>query len=234
VLQQPQWTVYFAPEEEAPGRRYAWEVTTDGLDDEQLRICAAADGTPALSVYGAPLAAVELAPDNGVRLYRRFTSLPRASIVYAAETVADATARLDRLLDPGFDVRNVALTEAPLMLPAEAPQPASPAEIVRYDNQSVGIEAVAQRDGLLVLADQYFGGWEVTVDGQPATVLRVNHFMRGVPLSAGKHRVEFTFAPRSLAIGGALSLLGLVLVGALVFWNPRPGLWQCGPRQNGG
>ncbi len=80
-----------------------------------------------------------------------------------------------------------------------------------YDNNRVAIKATAQADGLLVLADQYFKGWEATVDGVPAPVQRVNHFMRGVPVTAGEHEVVFTFAPRSLQLGAALSLLGLLL-----------------------
>ena len=45
---------------------------------------------------------------------------------------------------------------------------------------------------------------------------RVNHFMRGVPITAGEHEVLFTFAPRSLQIGAVLSLLGLLLAAVLI------------------
>ena len=57
----------------------------------------------------------------------------------------------------------------------------------------------------------------------PTPVQRVNHFMRGVPLTAGQHKVVFTFAPRSLWLGGALTLLGLVLAGFLIAWDRRQG-----------
>ena len=33
--------------------------------------------------------------------------------------------------------------------------------------------------------DQYFEGWEASVDGMPVPVQRVNHIMRGVPVTAG-------------------------------------------------
>ncbi len=219
VLQQPQWTVYFAPEEDAPGRRYAWELATEGVDGETLRICANAAGGPALAAYGPRQAAVDLAPDNGVRLYRRFAPLPRAAVVYASETVTGTEARLDRLLDPNFDIRNIALTEAPLTLPAAPALPATRANIVAYDNNRVVIEATAAADGLLVLADQYYPGWEATVDGVSTPVVRANHVMRGVPLPPGKHTVVFAFAPRSLQLGGALTILGLVLAGFLIAWD---------------
>jgi uncharacterized membrane protein YfhO len=141
--------------------------------------------------------------------------------VYASELVDNASTRIDRLLDPSFDVRNIALTETPTALPENPALPASRAEIVQYGNNHVVVKAVAQADGLLVLADQYFTGWEATVDGEPAAVLRVNHVMRGVLLNAGQHTVTFTFAPRLLWIGSSLSILGLALCGVLVLANRR-------------
>jgi hypothetical protein len=216
VLRQGQWTVYFSPETDAPGRRYAWELSTEGAAGDGLRVCANSTGGPALSAYGPRLAAVDLPPDNGVRLYRRYAPLPRASVVYAADTITDSAGRLDRILDPAFDVRNTAVTEEAVSLPVTPTLPATPAEIVIYDNNQVVIKATAQADGLLVLADQYFQGWDATVDGVPVPVQRVNHFMRGVPVTAGEHEVVFTFTPRSLQIGAVLSLLGLLLAAVLI------------------
>lgn len=222
VLALPQWTVYFAPEEDAPGRRYAWKLSAAGLGEGSLRICAGPGGGPALAVYGQRQAPVELAPDSGVHLYRRFAPFPRASIVYAAETVDNPAARLDRLFDPAFDTRNIALTEAPTALPAAPPFPATEAEIVEYGSSRVVVTAAAQADGLLVLGDQYFGGWEAAVDGVAAPILRVNHVMRGVPLSPGRHTVVFTFAPRALQLGGSLAVLGLVLAVLLASLDSSP------------
>jgi hypothetical protein len=231
LLPQPQWTVYFAPEDDAPGRRYAWKLTMEGQDagtgagtgSSNLRLCAGPDGSPAFSAYGPRQAPVELPPDNGVRLYRRFAPFPRAAVVYAAETVGEQAVRLDRLLNPDFDARNIALAEVPLALPAVPPIPATRAEIAEYGNQRVVITATAQLDGLLVLADQYDAGWTAAVDGVPTPVLRVNHFMRGVPLPAGPHTVVFTFAPRSLQLGAGLAVLGLGLAGllAVLDWRER-------------
>lgn len=220
VLQEPQWTVYFAPEEDAPGRRYAWDLTAVHLRDDLL-LCADSSGSLAMSVYGAQLAAVDLPPDNGVRLYRRLAPHPHASVVYSAEVLDDAAMLLDRLLNPAFDARNVALVETALSLPVQPLQPATRAEIIQADNNRVVIDAVAQADGLLVLADQYYPGWQATVDGVPVAILRVNYIMRGVPLAAGRHRVEFVFAPRNLWLGGGLGVLGLALAASLALWERR-------------
>jgi hypothetical protein len=40
--------------------------------------------------------------------------------------------------------------------------------------------AVLRSTGLVVLADVHYPGWPLTVDGQPAEILRTNRAMRGV------------------------------------------------------
>jgi hypothetical protein len=70
--------------------------------------------------------------------------------------------------------------------------------------------------GLLILSDTYYPGWKVTVDGQPAQLLRTNYALRGVYLSTGKHQVVFRFAPHSLQLGlvstGTTLFVGLILL----------------------
>ncbi len=221
VLQQPQWTVYFAPETGAPGRDYLWQLSVEGSRDASLEICTDHSGAPALSVYGARMSEVELAEENGVHVYRRYAPFYRAAVVYAAQPAMGTDDDLDRLLDPAFDARNIALTDQPLDLPPQPARPATQAEIVVYENNRVVIQATAEDTGLLVLADQEYPGWQATVDGIPAPILRVNHVMRGVELSAGEHTVTFTFAPRPLQIGAVLTSLGLFLVILLLVWDRR-------------
>jgi uncharacterized membrane protein YfhO len=61
------------------------------------------------------------------------------------------------------------------------------------------------------LADQFFPGWQVHVDGREQEMLRANHTFRLVEVPAGESEVEFRYRPRSLAVGAVLSLLGIVL-----------------------
>lgn len=56
-------------------------------------------------------------------------------------------------------------------------------------------------EGLFVLSDQYYPGWTARVDGRPAPIYRVNYFARGLWLTPGKHRIEFSYWPNSLSYG---------------------------------
>jgi uncharacterized membrane protein YfhO len=140
--------------------------------------------------------------------------MPRAYVVYAAEVVASDQQAVERLLDPAFDLRNTALVAESVDLPVKTTQPASKAALAEYGQTRVVVDATARQPGLLILGDLYHPGWRVTVDGQPAELVRANHVMRGVLLTAGQHRVEFRFQPSSLRRGALISLAALVgLVG---------------------
>ncbi|MCA9222797.1 MAG: YfhO family protein [Planctomycetales bacterium] len=94
--------------------------------------------------------------------------------------------------------------------------------VSRYEPTHVVIDAELDRPGLLVLSDLPWPGWQAEIDGQAAPIWRTNRVMRGVWLSAGKHRVEMRFRPRSLAVTGTISMLGwLMLTGALIATRRR-------------
>ena len=77
---------------------------------------------------------------------------------------------------------------------------------------------------LLVLADQFFPGWQVQIDGKAAELIRANGFQRAVFVPPGHHTVMFDYTPRSLILALRLSLLGclaLVVFAALVLARRR-------------
>jgi uncharacterized membrane protein YfhO len=76
----------------------------------------------------------------------------------------------------------------------------------------------------LVLTDLHYPGWTASVDGEPTDLHRVDYLLRGTTLPAGRHRVEFTYAPASFRIGwivSAVALAGLVAAVALALRRRR-------------
>jgi hypothetical protein len=89
-----------------------------------------------------------------------------------------------------------------------------------YDTKHIELSAQTTAPSVLLLNDKFDPNWRVTVDGQPAELLRCNFIMRGVYLpAAGQHTIVFQFnLPfQPLYVTLAAMSLGLVLCGILAF-----------------
>ena len=146
---------------------------------------------------------------GNVHLYENPDALPRAFVVGHAEVIPEAEASLAYLASARFEPRREAVVATP---PEPAPRGdhrSSRARIIEYTAGRVAVEVEAMTNGLLVLADTWYPGWEARVDGTPTPVLRANHTLRAVSVPGGRHEVVFEFRPKSVALGAALSGLGL-------------------------
>ncbi len=74
---------------------------------------------------------------------------------------------------------------------------------------------------LAVFSEIYYEkGWEASIDGEPADLLRVDYLLRGIMVPEGEHTIVFEFRPRSYYFGEKISYAGsviliLLLAGAL-------------------
>lgn len=214
-------TLYFEPERQAPGRVYTWEVAAPKEVHTGIRLCTSSDGQAAVSSYGADWSQVH---EDTVYTFERLSPLPRTYVVYAAEQIVDETRAVERLLDDRFDLRNVAVTAERTGLPTVPIRPATPAEIVSRSDTQIVVRATAAHRGLLVLAEQHYPGWHVSIDGQAAALVRANHVFRGVMLEPGDHEVMFSFGPGSLKTGAWLSATGVIVLICLFALDRHPGI----------
>ena len=155
-------------------------------------------------------------PDG--RVYRNPAALPRVFLVGRQRTVAGDDEALRTVTAPGFDGRDVAVTQTAVPgIPTSGGGNPGSAELVSYGAERVVAEANASRRSLLVLTDVHFPGWKATVDGQSVPIERVDYLLRGVVVPPGTHRVEFTYEPASFRAGWIISVLGLLgVLGAVV------------------
>ncbi len=81
---------------------------------------------------------------------------------------------------------------------------------------------------VLVVADAWYPGWRVTVNGEPAEILRANYAFRGVLLPMGEHRVDFDYRPAGWDVAMPMFAVGVIILIALLVWPqreaPREGL----------
>jgi len=140
-------------------------------------------------------------------IYRLAPAAPRAYVatrlrpVVTEDVLADEELpEFDRGVEALVDKSDVAQLDTDLVTAdssADIAPAASSVKILSYRRNSVVLDVVTDRAGVLVLHDLYYPGWDVSVDGEERTVLRMNLLFRGVEVPAGAHRVTFTFRPLS-------------------------------------
>ncbi|HOX57541.1 MAG TPA: YfhO family protein [Candidatus Paceibacterota bacterium] len=152
---------------------------------------------------------------------------PRAYVVYATEVVDEAGGVLKRLVQ-GHDIHKSALLEKPLSDPL-APHsslPGAAATIRRFEPNWLLVEVEAKTNGLLVLSEAWYPGWRAEIDGQTRACVPANHWMRAVPVPAGRHLVRVYFHQNYLLPGLLISIAcaGMLL---LILAGPKEAAAPC-------
>ena len=140
--------------------------------------------------------------------------------------VRDPAAILTEVRSGKFDPRQVLFLEEEPKIVADNETKITALEtnisvrITSYEPDEVRIEASLPRPGFLLLLDTYFPGWTASVNGRPTRIFRADYNFRAVSLPAGKSTIRFSYRPKSLRIGMALSAMSLLALGGVWLW-PR-------------
>jgi hypothetical protein len=192
------------------------------------------------------------------RVLRNLLAFPRAWIVHSARaTVPDVitflgteSESIQEILyanDPiwktagrrVYDPHNVAwlsptdLTAIRRFLSGLTTRPSETVTVTYPSPQQAVLEARLDSPGLVILADVYYPGWELALDGKPAPIYRVNTLMRGAAVPSGSHQLVYTYAPQSFRIGRLVSIAGmaaLLVLGAVCVKWPVDSVVAAGPR----
>jgi hypothetical protein len=172
------------------------------------------------------------------QLRRNRAVYPRAWIVHAARVrpLVSQPAIRDRLTDglifmndpiwtepdrPVHNLRESALIETDdseglkTFLPGTPVGLAESVAVIKYEPQRVELRATMDRPGLVILADTYYPGWHLTIDGQVSPIYRANRLMRGAAVPAGAHTLVYKYEPASFRAGVIMSAAGVILLLAL-------------------
>lgn len=106
-------------------------------------------------------------------------------------------------------------------------KPPETGESVKYVTEESGPQRVVLDvnltvPGIVVLAEIFYPGWKLTIDNQPAPILRANRAMRGAAVEAGKHRLVYTYDPLSFRVGVIVSLTSMVVLVGFLAWSSWP------------
>ena len=144
-----------------------------------------------------------------------FSDLPRARLVAEAVVLPDEQA-VPHMVSRDFDpARQVVLSDPP-PIDLTGGEVVGRVAWIERNNNSMTLQVSADRPAVLVLADNWFPAWKARVGNEEVPVLRANHSLRAVPISAGEHTVEFYYESDELRWSLGLTLLSLAVVAGLI------------------
>jgi hypothetical protein len=80
-------------------------------------------------------------------------------------------------------------------------------------NDKIIYESKSPTSQFAVFSEVYYPhGWDAYLDGRKVDYLRVNYLLRGMPVPAGNHTIEFRFEPRSVILGDKITMWFNILI----------------------
>ena len=144
--------------------------------------------------------------------------LGHAWVNYAVRNARTSEAALDFVLSPEFDPHDFVVLEKPTVRHyalTSGRRVTRPSAERRHSTYDVEFDVELPLPGIFVISEAPYPGWKAIVDGKEAPCLTADYLLKAVELDAGKHTVRFAYRPASVKIGFALSVLGILGIGAL-------------------
>lgn len=129
--------------------------------------------------------------DDKFQLFKNKEALKRATIFYQFEVITDSNILLKKFYSKDFNFREILLLEEEV--PITPSDSKGIAEIVQYTPGRILIRTKSDAPGLLFLADNFFPGWRVKVNGKTEKIYRADYSFRAVVIPSGSAEVEFTY-----------------------------------------
>jgi hypothetical protein len=125
---------------------------------------------------------------------------------------------LSTVLDLRFDPATAALFDTSAAVNAvqvkQLPAPLDiRANVTRYEpgHITVQLDKPAPGGSALMVSENYYPGWEASVDGKPATIGRADFTLIGVELPAGARNIDLTYASSTYDRGRAITLIAILV-----------------------
>lgn len=151
-------------------------------------------------------------------VYRLAGSAPFAWVAPVIVKAAD-DAVLATVMDSRFDIQSAALFDpsAPVTPgPTVTALPQPTGIVAHVDSYSPGrmsltLDTPAPSGSALVVAENYYPGWNATVDGKSAPIGRAQYSMIGVELPAGARKIDLMFTSGTYQTGKIITWVAIIL-----------------------
>jgi hypothetical protein len=96
----------------------------------------------------------------------------------------------------------------------------SSAQRIRWTPEAREFLVRSETGGRFTLSEQFFPGWQATVEGKPARIERWSEAFQAVDVPPGEHSVAFRFRSSGLRVGAIVSLCAILSL-AFFSWRQR-------------
>lgn len=158
-----------------------------------------------------------------VYLYRLPGDNPYAWVAPAIAKAPDSDAEA-AVLDPRFDPARIAVFDtAANVRPNSGTTPPEPLPITANTTSfgpgraDLTLSAPAPAGSALVVSENYFPGWQATVDGKGADTYRADYNLIGIPLPAGATAITLRYHDPAVTTGRLITIVALLI--AIAAWG---------------
>lgn len=154
---------------------------------------------------------------------------PRAWMVYDRLVLEEEEA-WQKLADPQFNIfEQVILNQDTRLLPTPPPTPPM-VKVLEQKPGFLAVEVETATQGFLVLSEWVYPGWQLTIDGEEASIWTAYNSLQATWVQPGRHVVVSHYVPLVDYVGWVLAFVGLVSLGLVLVWSkpvtlptlPRP------------
>jgi len=149
-------------------------------------------------------------------LYQNEKAAPRIGFVTQATVANSDSEALKVMIDPNYDPRRSVVLESNVSKSTPGVCENFNVNKKEFKPNSSSFLVRNDCDGYLVLAEPYYSGWNVYVDGRKTSTVKANYAFTALHLKAGNHLVQRRYMPLSVILGGITSAIFILLL----WWIP--------------
>lgn len=155
---------------------------------------------------------------GGFSIFENKKAAQRVFLVTKPWYVNNSKDALNAIFDEKLDLSKKVILEEklPTAIPDERQGNAS---IVSYAQNKVIIRTITSSLQILVLSDNFYPGWEASIDGINTKIYRANYTFRAVLVPKGEHNVIFVYNPFSFRLGAGVSMVSILVITLIFVYN---------------